>query len=109
MSKKQRKKYIDDAIAISKNFENPDLTKHLYADENGEFKSDLDLPEGHISMAFVQELILWVYTHPEISKEEKLERILSAESINHDICKGMGINFIPNWSKKVKSEMNDSK
>ena len=106
MTKKERKKWIADAIALAKKFQNPDLTNHLYADENGDFKSEIDLPEGHISMAFVEELILWVYTHPDLSKEEKLKRILSAESINHDICKGMGLNFIPTYSTKLKNQKN---
>jgi hypothetical protein len=103
MNKKQRKKWIDDAIALSKKFENPDLTKHLYADENGDFKSELNLPEDKINMAFVEEMILWIYTHPEFTKEEKLKRILSAETINHGICGRMGINFIPTWSKRLQN------
>ena len=106
MTKKERKKWLDDAIDLSKKFENPDLSKHLYADENGDFKSELNLPKDQINMARVEEMILWIYTHPEFTKEEKLERILSAEFINHDICKRMGINFIPTYSTKLKNEIN---
>jgi hypothetical protein len=95
LSKKQRDIY-------EKIF-NPDLTKHLYADENGDFKSDLDLPKGKINMAFSEELVLWVYTHPDFSKEENLERILSAESIIHNMCADMGITFIPTYSTKLQN------
>lgn len=104
MTKKERKKWFDDALSLQKELSNPDLTKPLYADENGDFKPSVNLPDGQINIGYVEQIILWAYTHADFSVDEKLERILAAESIINDILKDMGINYIPNYSTKLKTE-----
>lgn len=101
---KKGKEILEKAISLSNELSNPDLTKHLYADENGDFKSTVVLADGQISMAYVEQIILWIYTHPDLTDEEKLERILNVETINHRICGDMGIKFIPTYSTKLKKK-----
>ena len=42
---KNWRKRMDEVNKFMEEYINPDLTKHLYSDENGEFKSNLNLPE----------------------------------------------------------------
>jgi hypothetical protein len=102
---KKGKEILEKAISLSNELSNPDLTKHLYADENGDFKSNIKLPKGRTNIAYIEQAVLWIYTHPDLTEQEKLERILSAENIIHDLLNEMNIEYIPTYSTKLKTEI----
>jgi len=76
-------------------FDNAD---HL-TDENGNFKSDMPHEEGAYSLAYLEDVCQWLYYHNNLTKEEKLKRILTIEGIIQSLLKN--INYIPFWSTKL--------
>jgi len=72
--------------------------------ENGEFCSSHPGGEGNYSLGYMFELCEWLYYHNNMTYEEKEKHILNIEKQERKICKGMGIGYIPTWSKKLKMQ-----
>jgi len=74
---------------------------HL-TDENGAFKSDMPHKKGEVSIAYLEDVCQWLYYHNNLTREEKLERILKIEAMIQDLLGGPNnIRYIPYWSARL--------
>jgi hypothetical protein len=77
-------------------------------EKNAKFPHDKDT----ISIGYLDEVCEWIFNHPDIEKEDKLQRILALEKIIQGLLNGetlerppLGIKcrYIPTWSPKLKN------
>jgi hypothetical protein len=80
-------------------------------DENGNFVSSCPggPDTGTISIGYLEELCEWVYHFADLPKQELLQQILALEECTRQHLKEMGIGFVPTWSKKIQTDIDNDK
>lgn len=67
-----------------------------------QFKSEFPHGNGFISLGYLEDLCKFIYEHPDLTDEDKLERILILEGIIEHRITEMKAKYVPTWSPKLK-------
>jgi hypothetical protein len=80
-------------------------------DEDGNFVSSCPggPDTGVMSVGYLEELCEWIYSFADLPKEEMLQNILALEECTRQHLKEMGIGFVPTWSKKLQTDIDNDK
>lgn len=95
-----------------KKFNESENTKR-FVGPDGEFQPTHQPKEGTITIGYLEELLEWLYYHDDITDSDKMEKILSIESMVQDLLNGGGgramvrggITYRPTWSKRLKKDL----
>ena len=80
---------------------------HHLTDEDGGFKSEYPHEDGNYSIGYLEDLCQWVTYHNNMTHEEKMESVLTFESIISGHLSEMGIHYVPTWSKILNEAKKD--
>lgn len=95
--------HVDNWIWMSKCL----IIRQQYADEEGNFKTTTNLPEGTISLEYTGEILKWLYTSDYMDYSDKLKRIKDMETVEIGLLASIfpGCNYIPHYSAKVEKDL----
>ena len=82
------------------------MNKKLF-NTDGSFKPTNIASEGYTSIEYLEEICEWTFYRKDINPTEKLNNILNVEKIITDVLSnnyGIKINYVPNWSEKMKKD-----
>ena len=111
MGKRENKKFAMEQIANTKKLielRECGNADHL-TNEKGEFVSQFPHGDGKISIGYLEDLCQWVFYHNDMTRDEKLTKILDVENLIQEVLNRgelsqMKINYKPTWSTKLKNE-----
>jgi len=76
--------------------------------KDGKFQSEWPGSKNKkYSIGYLEDLCEWIYYHSNLTKEEKLKRILIFEKIISEMVKEVVFNcsYVPTWSIKLEKEL----
>lgn len=75
-----------------------------FVGKDGEFVPTEQPAEGTVTLAYLEELMEWVYYHDNITYDEKLEQLTNLEKLTEKHLRKIakGCIYRPTWSPKLK-------
>ena len=83
------------------------IVRQKHADENGDFKTTTNLPEGNMSLEYTGQVLLWIYTSHYLDYTDKLQRIKNMEVLEISLLARIfpGCNYISTWSDRLEKDI----
>jgi hypothetical protein len=83
---------------------------HKFVGSDGEFKSTVDIEPGKVNIAYLMEMLEWIYYHNNMTDEYKLKYITDVEDMIQHLLDNMNIGlntkYERTWSAKLKGDIN---